>query len=72
MPICGKKSNIAKRQWLDFAEYAGIPERAAARVLQEQIDALEPSLRFIDASFLPDDQKSQYQDIVLHNTELLR
>lgn len=72
MPICGKKSNLAKQHWLDFAEYAGIPERAAARLLQEQIDAIEPSLSFIEASFLPDDQKSQYQEIVQRNTQLLR
>lgn len=71
MPICGKRSNLAKQHWLDFAEYAGLPERAAVRLLQEQIDALDPSLRFIDASFLPDDLKSQYQDIVRQNTELL-
>ena len=31
------------------------------RLLQEQIDALESSLRFIEASFLPDELKSQYQ-----------
>jgi serine/threonine-protein kinase HipA len=72
LPICGKKRDLAKQQWLDFAEYAGIPERAAARLLQEQIDALQPSIPFIDASFLPDELKSQYQDIVRHNTELLR
>ena len=72
IPICGKKSNLTKQLWLDFAEYADIPERAAVRLLQEQIDTLEPSLRFIEASFLPDDQKSQYQDIVRRNTELLR
>jgi serine/threonine-protein kinase HipA len=71
MTICGKRSNIARQQWLDFAKYAEIPERAATRLLQEQINALEPSLRFIEASFLPDDLKSQYQDIVGHNTELL-
>lgn len=71
MTICGMKSNIARQQWLDFAEYAEIPERAATRLLQEQIDALESSLRFIAASFLPDDLKSQYQDIVQHNTALL-
>jgi len=72
MPICGKKNNIAKQQWLDFAEYAEIPERAAARLLQEQINALESSLRFIEASFLPDDLKSQYQDIVQQKTALLQ
>lgn len=72
LPVCGKQSNLTRRLWFDFAEYAGIPERAAARLLREQIDALEPSLRFIDASFLPDELKSQYQEIVRQNTELLR
>jgi len=72
MPILGKKSNLAKQPWLDFAEYSHIPQRAAARLLQEQIDALEPSLRCIEASFLPRDLKEQYQEIVQQNTELLR
>jgi len=72
MPICGKKSNLTKRVWLDFATYSQIPERAALRLLQEQIDALEHSLRFIEVSFLPDELKSEYQDILRWNTELLR
>lgn len=72
LPICGKKSNLSRQLWFAFAEYSQIPERAAARLLQEQMDALEPSLRFIGASFLPDELKSQYQDIVRQNTELLR
>jgi hypothetical protein len=41
-------------------------------LLREQIDALEPSLRLIEASFLPQDLKPQYQDIVRQNTDLLR
>jgi serine/threonine-protein kinase HipA len=72
MPIGGKKSNLTKRLWLDFAEYSQLPKRAAVSLLQEQIDALEPSLRLIEASFLPQDLKSQYQDIVRQNTDLLR
>ena len=72
LPICGKKSGLKQRIWLDFANYAGIPERAAARLLQEQIDALEPSLRLIEASFLTDELKSQYEAIVRQNTKLLR
>ena len=72
LPICGKKSNLNRQLWLRFAEYAQIPERAAARLLHEQIDALEPSLRFIEASFLPDELKLQYQEIVRQTTELLR
>jgi serine/threonine-protein kinase HipA len=72
LPICGKRDNLNRRLWLEFAEYSQIPERAAARLLREQIDALEATLRFIEASFLPDDLKSRYQDIVRQNTELLR
>ncbi len=72
LPICGKRSNFTKRLWLDFAKYSQIPERAALRLLQEQTDALEPSLGFIEASFLPEELKSRYQDIVRQNTELLR
>jgi serine/threonine-protein kinase HipA len=72
LPICGKKSNLNRQLWLHFAEYSQIPERAAVRLLNEQIDALEPSLRLIEASFLPDEHKTQYQEIVRQTTELLR
>ena len=72
LPVCGKRSNLGRRLWLDFAAYARIPERAAVRLIQEQIAALEPSLRVIDASFLPEELKSQYRDIVRQNTESLR
>jgi hypothetical protein len=72
LPICGKRSNLNRQLWLDFAEYSQIPERAAVRLLNEQIDALNPSLILIEASFLPDELKAQYQEIVRQNTELLR
>ncbi len=72
LPICGKRSNLNRQSWLDFAEYSQIPERAAVRLLNEQIDALEPSLRRIEASFLPDELKSQYQEILRQTTDLLR
>jgi serine/threonine-protein kinase HipA len=57
LPVCGKKNNLDRRLWLNFAEYSQIPERAAVRLLREQIDALESSLRLIDASFLPNELK---------------
>jgi serine/threonine-protein kinase HipA len=72
LPICGKKSNFNRQSWLDFAEYGQIPERAAVRLLAEQIDALEPSRRLITVSFLPDELKVQYEEIMCQTTELLR
>ena len=71
LPICGKKSGLVRRSWLEFAEYSQIPERAATTLLNEQIEALEPSLELIHASFLPDDQKVQYEEIVRRNTAIL-
>ena len=71
LPIDGRNKNVTKRKWLDFAEYCEIPERAAKRVISEQIDALEPSLRLISASFLPNDMKEQYESIVRENTAVL-
>ena len=70
LPICGKKSGLVRQSWLDFAEYSQIPERAAVTLLSEQIDALAASLELIEASFLPDEQKAQYEEIVRQNTEL--
>lgn len=72
LPICGKRSNLDRQLWLDFAAYSQIPERAAVRLLQEQINALKPSLALIEASFLPEALKVRYQEIVRENTELLR
>ena len=72
LSVCGKRRNLNRRDWLEFADHSRIPQRAAARLLQEQINGLEPSLRFIEASFLPDELKSRYQSIVRGNTELLR
>jgi serine/threonine-protein kinase HipA len=71
LPICGKKSGLVRRSWLDFAEYSQIPERAATTLLSEQIAALELSLGLIHASLLPDDQKVQYEEIVRRNTAIL-
>jgi serine/threonine-protein kinase HipA len=71
LPICGKKSGLVRQSWLDFAEYSNIPERAAVTLLSEQMEGLEPSLELIHASFLPDDQKTQYEEIVRRNTAIL-
>lgn len=73
LTICGKKSNLNRKLWLEFASYCQIPERAARRLLSDQIDSLEPSLATIRASFLPDDQKDEYESILRDNiTNLAR
>ncbi len=71
MPIGGRDKNFTKQNWLEFAEYCEIPERAAKRVISDQINALEPSLKLISASYLPNEMKEQYESIVRENTTVL-
>lgn len=71
MPIGGRDKNVTRRKWLDFAEYCGIPERAARRLIAEQIEALEQALHLISASFLPDEMKEQYEAFLRKNTAAL-
>ena len=68
LSIAGKKRNITRGLWLDFASYCQIPERAAERLLNNQAAALEPSVRLIHDSFLPSELKTQYEAIVRENT----
>ena len=71
MPVGGRDRNFTRRKWFDFAEYCQIPERAAKRLLSEQNEALEPALRLISASFLPDQIKEQYEGFLRENTSVL-
>jgi serine/threonine-protein kinase HipA len=71
MPIGGRNSKLRRDRWLLFAEYCGLPERAATRLLTEQIDALEPALDLVAASFLQDVMKEQYAEIIRENTAVL-
>jgi serine/threonine-protein kinase HipA len=72
LSIGGKKNNLSKKAWLDFATYCQIPKRAAERLLQEQIDVQESSLHLIENSFLPEDLKANFQEIITQNTDLLK
>ncbi len=71
LTICGKKSNLRRKLWLEFAAYCQIPESAAARLLAEQVAVLEPSVALIRQSYLPADQINEYEEILRENTAIL-
>ena len=71
LPIGGRDKHFSRRKWLDFAEYCEIPERAAKRLLSQQIDALEPAIELISSSFLPDEMQETCEQIVRENTATL-
>jgi serine/threonine-protein kinase HipA len=68
LTIRGKRSGLTRNDWLEFANYAGIPEKAARRVVDDQIEAFESAEKLIGASYLPDEKKEQYVEILRANT----
>jgi serine/threonine-protein kinase HipA len=71
MMLGGTRKNLTRRKWLNFAEYCGIPRRAAETLLAAQVAALEPAVRLIGSSFLPDKKKAEYERIIRDHTLIL-
>ncbi len=71
MPIGGKDRNVTRRDWFDFADYCGIPNRAAQRLLTTQTQALERACQLVLASYLPDEGKQRYTEILRGHTATL-
>jgi serine/threonine-protein kinase HipA len=71
LPVGGKSQHLTRKTWLDFAAYCGLPPRAAERLLAEQADALEPARAMVRRSFLPEEIKEQYEQVVQDNTAVL-
>lgn len=71
IPVQGKQDNLNQKQWMKFAEYCKIPERAARRVLQEHVDALQEATRMIQRSFLLDEMKEQYKTLLVARSKML-
>jgi serine/threonine-protein kinase HipA len=57
LPVAGKRENLTRKTWLEFADYCEIPEKTALRVLETQAAMARDAEAMIDASFLPGDQK---------------
>ena len=72
MPIGGRKSKLRRDRWLNFADYCGIPQRAAERQIAQQIEALQPALELVSASHLPNEKKNEYDGFITDNTNVLR
>jgi serine/threonine-protein kinase HipA len=69
LPLQGKKDNLRRGVWRRFAEYCALPEKVALRLLDKQASTLDDAIALIDRSFLPDDQKDAYKDLIVERTE---
>lgn len=71
MPVCGRDRKLMRTTWLKLAEYAGIQKRAAERVLNEQVNALEESLSLVEQSFLNNQMKQTLSELLQERTAVL-
>jgi serine/threonine-protein kinase HipA len=68
LALQGKKDNLSRGVWRRFAEYCGLPERVALRILGKQAAVLDAAITLIDRSFLPDDQKQDFKQLIVDRT----
>ncbi|MBI4474625.1 MAG: HipA domain-containing protein [Acidobacteria bacterium] len=71
LSVVGKKDGLTRRNWIAFAEYCEVPERAADRMVAAFIKAVEPANSAIDRSALPDSLKADYKDLIHSRTAIL-
>ncbi len=71
MPINGKKSNIKEIDFLKFAESAQLKEVQYRKAIKRFGEKIEPMIRLIRQSFLRDNMKEEYIDIVIEGAKRL-
>ena len=72
LPVGGKETNLARGDWLRFADYCGLPRRVAERVIDQQVAATDEATKLIARSFLPTDQQTQYTALISTRSERLQ
>jgi len=72
LPVGGKRTNLTRRSWLDYAQYCGLPPKAAKRLIEELLECEEPAMALVERSYLSEDAKTHYAAILRANTEILR
>jgi serine/threonine-protein kinase HipA len=73
LPLAGKKRKLSRTNWLDHfgAGRLSLPPKIIARVLGELLQTIDACLDRIRESFLPDEQKELYADLLCQRVERL-
>lgn len=59
-----KKWTIRRNDWMRFAAYCGLPEKAATRVLDQMAAMLKPGTELIGRGFLPAEQIKAFRELL--------
>jgi serine/threonine-protein kinase HipA len=71
LSVSGNKEDVRPREWRAFAQYCGLPEKAAARAIADVRDALAPAVELVGRSLLPADMKERYTELLTKRAKSL-
>ena len=71
LTINGKKRNIVRKDFLVFAENAGIPDKSAEKMLNKITSMKETYLSMCRDSFLPDDMKKEFEKLIVDRISVI-
>ena len=71
LPVGGKNTKLARGDWLRLADYCSLPRTVAERMFLKQEDAIDQAAKLIGQSFLPADQRSEYEKLIRERSSLL-
>lgn len=72
LTVNGKNQHLARGDWLRLADYAGIPRKAAERVLAQQVGVADAAIDLLHRSFLPEDFRRAYADLLRERSQRIR
>lgn len=72
LSVVGKKSKLTANTWREFAQYCGIPDKTARRVIEKQCSIIADAENLIAAGFLPVEQKEEFRALIQDRTASLQ
>ncbi len=72
LTINGKKRNIRKKDFLIFAQTIGLPEKAAEKIIQKIVSMQAQYLQMCDESYLPQELKESFRQLICERMQVLQ
>ena len=72
MPLCGKKKNITRNNFLTFAINAGVSRVSAEKMIEHLISKKDKLIALANESLLPKEMKEALVSLIILRTEVLK
>lgn len=71
LPVRGRRDGLTGADWRALAAFGGLPAKAAERVLQSHVAALDAALGLVAVSTLPAEMKRVYRTLLVDRTQAI-